>query len=263
MTNQPTRTAATQEDQLGSLLLHSGRLSAADLERAREICAVRGGSLAHVLVEERLVTEADLVATLADHLGFEYVDLTEYPVDAAAARLISDSVARRYDAIPIGWSSGRLMVAMVDPSNVIAVDDIRTLTGAELQVFVTTRAGVLEALGRYHRFDTEAENISAEAASSFAAQTDLSSVKEVYEDAPIVKLINMLITQAAADRASDIHIEPGEHDLRIRYRIDGVLHQVMMPPKSIQAGMISRLKVMANLNIAERRVPQDGRITTT
>jgi type IV pilus assembly protein PilB len=171
-------------------------------------------------------------------------------------------MCRRYDAIPVGWSDGRLMVAMADPSNVIAIDDIRAVTGADIKVLAATRSAILEVLPRYNRFDTEAENVTAEAASAFAAQDDLASVKEVYEDAPIVRLVHMIITQAAADRASDIHIEPGEHELRIRYRIDGVLHQVMSPPKTIQAGIISRLKVMANLNIAERRLPQDGRITT-
>jgi type IV pilus assembly protein PilB len=152
---------------------------------------------------------------------------------------------------------------MADPSNVFAVDDIRTITGAEVRMVVSTRAAIIEAIDKYHRLDTDAESISAQASSSFEADEDLTTIREVTEDAPIVKLVNLLITQAVQDRASDIHIEPGEHDLRVRYRIDGVLHEVMRPPKNIQSGIISRLKIMADINIAERRVPQDGRISAT
>jgi type IV pilus assembly protein PilB len=151
---------------------------------------------------------------------------------------------------------------MADPSNVFAVDDIRTVTGADLRVAVATKASILEAITKYHRMVSDAENVSAEAASTFEGETDLSSVREVSEESPIVKLVNLLISQAIADRASDIHIEPSERDVRVRYRIDGVLHEVMRPPKNIQSGITSRLKVMADINIAERRIPQDGRINT-
>lgn len=262
MTAPATSGHSQQDEQIGALLVSSGRLSAGQRDAALASADQRGVPLSRVLIEDRLISEADLVATLATHLGMAFVDLSEYPVDAAATRLISDAVARRYMAIPIGWDNGQLLVAMADPSNVVAIDDIRTLTGASIKPVVTVASGINEALARYHRFDNEAESVSMEAASSYETDSGLTSIREVVEDAPIVKLVNMIITQAAADRASDIHIEPGERDLRIRYRIDGVLHQVMMPPKSIQNGIISRLKVMADLNIAERRVPQDGRITT-
>jgi type IV pilus assembly protein PilB len=221
----------------------------------------RGLSLTKILIEDDLVSEPNLVATLAKQLKLEYVDLSEYPVDAGAARLISDAMARRYLALPIGWIDGRLVVAMADPSNVFAADDIRTVTGAEVRPAVATRASILAAIAKFHRLDTDAENITAEAVSTFEAENDLSAVREVTEDAPIVKLVNLLISQAIADRASDIHIEPGEQDMRVRYRIDGVLHEVMRPPRNIQNGIISRLKVMAEINIAERRIPQDGRIS--
>jgi type IV pilus assembly protein PilB len=132
-----------------------------------------------------------------------------------------------------------------------------------VKMVVSTRASIVSAIDKYHRLDTDAESISAQASSAFEPEDDLTSVREVTEDAPIVKLVNLLITQAVQDRASDIHIEPSEHDLRVRYRIDGVLHEVMRPPKNIQSGIISRLKIMADINIAERRVPQDGRISAT
>lgn len=252
----------TDDERLGSLLLEGGILTEEALEKALAARAERGQNLTRVLLDDNLVTENDLVATLAAHLKLEYVDLAEYPVDAAAARLISSGMARRYLALPIGWIEGRLVVAMADPSNVFAADDIRTMAGAEVRVAVATKASILNAIGKYHRLDTDAENITAQASDAFESETDLSNVREVNEDAPIVKLVNMLISQAIADRASDIHIEPAEHDLRIRYRIDGVLHEVMRPPKNIQNGIISRLKVMADINIAERRIPQDGRVTT-
>ena len=175
---------------------------------------------------------------------------------------MSDALARRYLALPIGWIEGRLIVAMADPSNVFAVDDIRTVTGAELHIAVATSNSILETIGKFHRVASDAEDVSAEAANTFEGETDLSSVREVNEESPIVKLVNLLIGQAIADRASDIHIEPGERDVRVRYRLDGVLHEVMRPPKNIQSGIVSRLKVMADINIAERRIPQDGRINT-
>jgi len=254
--------APTDDELLGSLLVAAGLLTQEVCEKALACRQERGQDLARVLIDDNLVSETDLVATLARHLRLEFVDLSEYPIDAAAARLISDSMARRYLALPIGWYEGRLIVAMADPSNVFAVDDIRTVTGAEIRIAVATGGSVVAAIGRFHRVDSEAEDISAEAASSFEGEVDLSRVREITEDSPIVKLVNLLVSQAISDRASDIHIEPGEDDVRVRYRIDGVLHEVMRPPKRIQSGIISRLKVMADINIAERRIPQDGRITT-
>ena len=248
-------------NQLGSLLVANGLLTQESLARALHEQGESGRSLGRVLIDMGLVSEGHLVSTLAAHLGLEYVDLEDYSVDASAATLISDSLARRYQALPIGWDEGRLIVAMADPSNVFAVDDIRTITGAEVRTVVGTRPAILATIDKYHRLDSEADDISAQAASSFEEEDDLSRVREVVEEAPIVKLVNMLITQAVADRASDIHIEPTEKDVRVRYRIDGVLHEVMRPPKAIQSGIISRLKIMADINIAERRIPQDGRVS--
>jgi type IV pilus assembly protein PilB len=252
----------TDDERLGALLVDGDLLTEEQVAEALAARASRGQNLTRVLLDDNLVTEPDLVATLAAHLRLEYVDLAEYPVDAAAARLISDSMARRYLALPIGWHEDRLVVAMADPANVLAADDIRTVTGAELRLAVATRASILTAISRYNRLDSDAENISAQAASTFESENDLSSVREVTEESPIVKLVNVLISQAIADRASDIHIEPGPDDVRVRYRIDGVLHEVMRPPKNIQSGIITRLKVMADINIAERRIPQDGRVTS-
>ena len=253
----------SEDNQLGSLLITRGLLSPEQLDAALEEQERTHRSLGRILIDQGQVSEAGLVSTLASQLGLEYVDIADYAVDPSATTLISDALARRYQALPIGWQDGRLVVAMADPSNVFAVDDIRTITGADVRMVVSTRASVLAAIDKYHRLDSDVESISAQASSTFEAEDDLTSVREVTEDAPIVKLVNLLITQAVQDRASDIHIEPSEHDLRIRYRIDGVLHEVMRPPKNIQSGIVSRLKIMADINIAERRVPQDGRISAT
>jgi len=253
----------SEQLQLGQLLVERGLLTEAALALALEEQTQTGQTLGRLLIDAALVKETDLVATLASQLGLTFVDLSDYPVDPAAVGLVSDGLSRRYLALPIGWDDNRLIVAMADPSNVFAIDDIRHVTGREVQAVVATRASIQAAIDKYHRLDTDAENISAQAASAAEADEDLAAIHEVVEDAPIVKLVNVVITQAVADRASDIHIEPTEHDVRIRYRIDGVLHEVMRAPKNIQAGIISRLKIMADINIAERRVPQDGRVTAT
>jgi len=248
-------------NQLGTLLLERGLVTQEQLDAALEEQRQSRKSLGRVLIDAGIVSEGDLVSTLAARIGLEFVDLGDYAIDPSAVALISDSLARRFQAVPVGWDEGRLLVAMADPSNVVAIDDIRTITGAEVKTVVATRGAILEALDRHHRMEGNAEDVSALAASEMEAEDDLSRVKEVTEDAPIVKLVNLLISQAVADRASDIHVEPTETDVRVRYRIDGVLHEVMRSPKNIQSGLISRLKIMADLNIAERRVPQDGRMS--
>jgi type IV pilus assembly protein PilB len=253
----------SENDRIGAFLVSRGLLTSSQLELAFEEQTRTGKSLGRVLLEQDLVSEADLMAALAVQIGMDFVDLETSPIDSSAATLISDALARRYQAIPIGWDDGQLVVAMADPSNVFAVDDIRTITRAEVRSVMATRQAILDAIDKHHRMDAEAEDLTAEAAGDLDADEDLANVREVVEDAPIVKLVNLLISQAVQDRASDIHIEPGERDLRVRYRIDGVLHEKMRPPKNIQSGIISRLKIMADINIAERRIPQDGRVTAT
>jgi type IV pilus assembly protein PilB len=252
-----------ENQRIGAFLVSRGLLTQAALDRALEEQTRTSRSLGRILLDKGLVKEADLMAALAAQIGMDYVDLADYPSDGSADGLINESAARRYQALPIGWDEGQLVVAMADPGNVFALDDIRTITRAELKIVMATRMSIQEAIDKHNRLDAEAEEISAEAAGEAEAEEDLGSIKDVVEDAPIVKLVNLLITQAVHDRASDIHIEPAERDLRVRYRIDGVLHEKMRPPKNIQSGITSRLKIMADINIAERRIPQDGRVTAT
>jgi type IV pilus assembly protein PilB len=248
--------------QLDELLLARGLIDADQLEQARNQATEKGRSLGRTLIEMKFVTEGGLVAVLADQLGLEFVDLSEAQLDQSAIALVSESVARKHSCIPVGFEGDRLVVAMADPANVLAVDDIRAMTKRDVKTVVATKAEVLAAITRQYRVDRAAETLVEEATAELEEQQDLDSVaaSAAAEDAPIIKLVNMLVTQAINDRASDIHIEPEDRSVRVRYRIDGVLHEVMSPPKSVQSGITSRLKIMAEINIAERRIPQDGRI---
>ncbi len=246
--------------QLGDILLEGGLVSPTQLEAAYEQQERVGRALGRVLIEQGVLTESQLVAALATQIGLRFVDLTEYAVDGSAVGRIPGPVCRRHSAIPIGFEDGKLVVAMADPANVFAIDDIRSLAGMDVKPVVATRGDVAAAIDRYYRADSDLDDISA-VLDAQEEEDELSKVKEIVEDAPIVKYVNLLITQAIQDRASDIHLEPTETDLRVRFRIDGVLHEVMRSPKAIQSGVISRLKIMADINIAERRIPQDGRLS--
>ena len=251
----------SEQAQLEALLVQRGVITSEQLARAVTEQHRTGASLMRVLIDLGLVQESDLVATIAAQLGMDFVDLADHPVDPVAVSVISDSLARRYQALPIAWDDGVLVVAMADPANVIAIDDIRSMARAPVRAVVATRAAIEAAIDKHHRLDHDVEDVTSLALDDSSADDDLARVTEVSEDAPIVKLANLLIRQAIQDRASDIHIEPTEREVRVRYRIDGVLHEVMRSPKRVQAGLISRLKIMADLNIAERRVPQDGRVS--
>lgn len=246
-----------ESGELGSLLIEEGLVSLDQLYEAADAAEEARQPLARYLVEHGIVPERDLVATLARSIGFEFVDLAEVAIDPSAVALVPEQLSRRYGAIPYAFEDGQLLVALADPANVLAIDDIRALTSREVQIRVATRSDIDAAIRRVQSFDDSV----AEFTSSADMETeDLSGDEPGSDDAPIVKLVNMLISKAVGDRASDIHIEPTDREVRIRYRIDGVLHEVMRTPKSAHAATISRLKIMADIDIAERRRPQDGRI---
>ena len=253
-------TVKRKSKQLGQILIELGLITPEQLETALEEHQKTPKALGRVLIDLGMIKEADLVRALADQVGLEFVDLTDTQIDPASTALLPEALARRYRALPIGDRDGKLLVAMSDPANVYALDDIRTITGRDVQPVVATSADVEAAIAKYAGLDSHVEQLAAEAAEgSEGEELDLEAA---LEDAPIVKLVNAIMSQAVAERASDVHIEPGERDVRIRFRVDGVLHEPMRPqPKNLQGGLISRLKVMADLNIAEKRVPQDGRIS--
>jgi type IV pilus assembly protein PilB len=247
--------------QLGDILLEGGHVTRDQLDSAVDEQRRLGRSLGRVLVDMGMLSEGQLVAALATQIGLKFVDLQDFAVDGSAVTRVPAAVCRRHSALPIGFEDGKLVVAMADPANVFAVDDIRSMTGLEVKSVVATKADVMAAIDRYHRGDDEMDELTSAIDVGQDDDEDLSKITEVVEDAPIVKFVNLLITQAIQDRASDIHIEPAENDLRVRFRIDGVLHEVMRSPKTITSGVISRLKIMADINIAERRIPQDGRLS--
>src|SRR3989337_2671168 len=247
--------------QLGQILLEQGLLTQEQLDRALEEHRNTPESLGRVLIYLGYIRERDLVAALAEQVGLEFVDLAEYHIDAAATALVPETVSRRYRALPIGERDGKLLVAVSDPANVYALDDIRSITGRDVQPVVATANDVEQAIQKFSGMGDQVEALATEAAEGLDTEADAAGVEAAIEDAPIVKLVQAIMTQAVADRASDVHIEPTEKDVRVRFRVDGVLHDGLHSPKSIQNGLISRLKVMADLNIAEKRVPQDGRVS--
>jgi type IV pilus assembly protein PilB len=199
------------------------------------------------------------LANIAKRMGYRYVeDLTEYPIDPGAGELVPHALIRRHRAVPLGFVEDVLIVAVADPTNVIALDDIRTTTGRDLDVIVGRPEEIDEIIARLDKLDRSAEHLLEEAAGQ---EDDVDELEVTADDAPIVKAINRIITRAVQQRASDIHIEPQQRDVRIRFRIDGVLTEAMHTRRSLHSGIISRLKVMADLDIAEKRVPQDGRVT--
>ena len=251
--------------QLGDILLAGGLVTRDQLDTAVVEQNRLGRSLGRVLVDQGVLTESQLVASLAAQIGMRFVDLSDLQIDGSALARVPGHVARRHTAIPIGFEEGKLVVAMADPANVFAIDDIKSVASqggyVDVKPVVATRNDVVAAIDRFYRAGDELSDLSSEM--DVEEDEDLSKVKEITEEAPIVRFVNLLITQAIQDRASDIHLEPTEKDLRVRYRIDGVLHEVMRSPKTIQSGVISRLKIMADINIAERRIPQDGRLSVT
>ena len=247
--------------QLGQILIEQGLISEQQLQEALETQERVPKSLGRILIDLNLIREIDLVRALAQQIGLEFVDLADFPVDPSSTALIPETVARRYRALPIAERDGTLLVAMSDPANVYALDDIRTITGREVQPVVATAGDVMAAIRKYNNLGDQVEQLATEA-SGLAEEADLDNMPEsAVEDAPIVKLVTMLLTRAVSERASDVHIEPTERDVRVRFRVDGVLHEVIRSPKNIQGGLISRLKVMADMDIADRRVPQDGRVS--
>ncbi|MGZ4806738.1 MAG: GspE/PulE family protein, partial [Ilumatobacteraceae bacterium] len=184
--------------------------------------------------------------------------------DTSVRSLLSEVVGHRYQAVPLRRDNGELIVGMVSPGDLRAVDDLRALLGERFTRVQITEAQLTDLLDERRGLDQEVNNVAQIVAEdSFEDQADLATLRAVVEEAPIVKFVNLIILQAVHERASDIHVEPSENDLRIRFRIDGVLHERMRQPRSIIPGVISRLKVMADIDIAERRVPKDGRISLT
>src|ERR1700742_1645411 len=229
------------------------------LQSAADEAERSGRSIRDVLINDRVVTEVELTEASGDVYGMSSVDLVGFPIDAAAVAAIPLPLVLRHRVLGIALTDDELVVAVSDPGDVVALDDIRATTSLAVRPVVVARSELRKVIDRLQREDTDLGDVAA------SLRTDqeplVSSISPGGDDAPIVRYVNSILDQAIQNRASDIHLEPTEGDLRIRYRIDGVLHEVDVVPRAVQAALISRLKIMSNVDITERRVPQNGRIT--
>ncbi len=235
------------------------------IDRERADAAVEesrrmGRRTGQVLLESGALTPEQLAHALAERFGLDYVDLNVYQPDVSAMNLVSHAAARRFEAAPIGFDeSGALVVAMADPSNVLALDDLKLMTGHEIRPAVASGEDVANLISRMSRLeDAVAEAIGEDdEEESLAAVTD---IRESGDDAPIIKLVNSIVAQAVEQGASDVHLEPDGRDMRVRFRVDGVLSEVTTIPRRMVPGVVSRVKIMGDLDISEKRLPQDGRV---
>ncbi|WP_370236537.1 GspE/PulE family protein [Nocardioides sp.] len=246
-------------------LLAQGKVTPAQVEEARAL-AGPGGEVLPALVRTGAVDRAELLRWGAEASGVDFLELTDLPLDAAATALLPGDFARRAGIIPVGWRDGELVVAA--PVRLVLdlslKDDVARLTGQRVRFALARSSEIQQRLNQTYRAEGELADLSIDLSHDVEdVDDDLDTFTEVAEDAPVVRFVNLLITQAIADNASDIHLEPTETDLRVRYRIDGVLRDAHRAPRSILGGVVSRLKIMADMDIAERRIPQDGRLSVS
>ncbi|HEY7684502.1 MAG TPA: type IV-A pilus assembly ATPase PilB [Gemmatimonadales bacterium] len=264
-----TTTAALTPDKLGDILVRDGLITADQLKRALAEQKSSGGRLGYTLVKLGFVEETEITKMLARQYRMPAVDLSRFEVDPKILKLISADIAAKYAVLPLKREGRTLTIAIADPNNVAAIEDIKFITRCDIFPVIAGEYTLRNAIDKYYA-QSDAQLASLLKSVEDEGGDDLEVVSEqqdeevkaseLAEDAPVVKLINGLLTDAVKRGASDIHIEPFEHEMRVRYRVDGALQEVMRPPVKMRAALTSRVKIMAQLNIAERRVPQDGRI---
>ncbi len=264
-------TSGSSSKDIAEMLLEEGLITPRQLEKAIDQQKSSNESLERIIINLGYVTEKEVTEVIGKEMGVPFIDLDEVQIDMELARTVPEHLAQRYKVIPVGQENQKLALAMVDPLNVFAIDDIRLITGFDIEPMISTEESIMRAIN--HHFGGKSimevhEEVTGIAMSDFEDleqieeqdELDIGQLQKLVDEAPIVRVVNLIITQAINDKASDIHIEPRVKNVCVRYRIDGVLHEVMSPPKHIQAPMISRIKIMASLDIAERRIPQDGKI---
>jgi len=248
---------------LGEMLIAEGLISREQLERALAEQKLHGGRIGTLFRSMGFVTEEDIIKVLGKQLNIQAISLSSIIIDPDVVKIIPETMARRHQVIPLFKKDRVLTLAMVDPLNVFAIDDLRRATGIEIQPVVSSETDVMKSIDRFYGGTSTMEEAAKEAdVQGYGVMPDeqVIDLQRVGDDTPMIKLVNTMITQAVREGASDIHIEPDAEVLRIRYRVDGILREVMTPPRNLQAGVVSRIKIMADLDIAEKRVPQDGRI---
>jgi type IV pilus assembly protein PilB len=218
-----------------------------------------------LLIEQGAITADQLSRAVAERYGLDHVDLSVYQVDMAAANLISVNTARRYRALPVGFvDKETLLVAMADPTNVLAVDDIQIATALDCRVAVSAEEDIEALIGRLNTLQSAvSEAVHEGEAEADEELAEVADMEVSAEDAPVIKLVYSILGQAVGEGASDVHFEPGEGEMRVRFRVDGVLREAAHVPKRMVSAVVSRVKIMSDLNIAEKRVPQDGRVSVT
>ena len=254
-------------EKLGKLLVNAKIVSDEQLGNALQVQKKDGGRLGSALVKSGAIDEARLLAFLGQQYGVPSVDISKLEIDPSIIKLIPTEVVQKYYVIPVKRSGATLSLAMVDPGDVHAIDDVKFMTGYEVIPVVTSEAAIIVAMGRYYEASgqdlatvlQDIADIDPDVSTVEESEDEIASIKDA-EDAPVVKLANIILSEAIKKNASDIHIEPYETKFRVRYRLDGSLYEAMSPPKKLQAALTSRIKIMSALDIAERRLPQDGRI---
>ncbi|MDR7419651.1 MAG: type II secretion system ATPase GspE [Armatimonadota bacterium] len=247
---------------LGEILVEAGLITQEQLDRALQQQQATGDRLGKVLVTMGLASQDAIARAVANQLGIEYVAIQTLNIPDDVLTSLPESVIRRHQVIPVRHEDNTLVLGMVDPLDVLALDDVRRATTREVVPAAITLDGYQAAVNKYPALEGSLDQVIQEIRPSDVGEEEpgLDKLREIVEDAPVVRLVNLMLVQAVRQGASDIHVEPQERQLRIRYRIDGTLYNVMTAPRHVQAATTSRIKIMANMNIAERRVPQDGRI---
>ena len=255
-------------ERLGAILIRRGVLTQEQLDRALLMQSRHPRLLGALLIEEALASPADVQRALAEQLGLDFVDLAGLEIPSTVIAALSPRLAERFHAVPIAFAEGRLTVAMADPSDLHAQDLLRDLIGAPIRIALATEAAIEEALRHY--YGGAGETVAAVLEDLDEADllilhgedgvADLAALESIANEAPIVRLVNLLLLKAIEASATDIHLEPFEDRVKVRYRIDGILYEVEAPPKRLFPAVLSRIKLMAGMDITEKRLPQDGRI---
>jgi type IV pilus assembly protein PilB len=246
-----------------NLLLKKGIITAEQIERAQEECRNKGVTLEKALERLGFISEIDIAAAIAESIGVPFMDLSDYLVDPEVIKLIPENIAKRYKVVPLFKIGDTLTVAMEDPQNINAIDEIRKKSNVgAIDTVLSTTEMIQKVIDQYYSVMGNVEELMKDLSKEELEerQKNIGGLAEIAEDAPVIKLVNLLIMQAVKDKASDIHIEPQQDRLLVRYRIDGVLYEAHSIPKHLQSALASRIKVMAKMDISETRKPQDGRI---
>jgi type IV pilus assembly protein PilB len=250
----------------GEIAVKKGFVKKDLVDKALSIQKVTKEPLLKILLDMGAIVDVQFAQILGEQWGYEYADLINYPVDKEVLRQVDPDKARYYGFFLMKKDQGKFNVAIADPTNIETLDYLRLALGNNLIIYVATRLAIKQSIEKYYEMETALKKAEEEATGGpeiveVRDDVDLARLREMGEEAPVIRIVNNFVSQAIVEDASDIHVEPMENSLRIRYRVDGILHEKQILPKTIQPGIVTRLKIISNMDIAERRVPQDGRLT--